>query len=100
MRRASLENLLPEKREFNEEEFAKEVQAIYKHCEGWKKSSGGSIDDEYINKSFDRAMRFLGVSYDIKDGEVRILDTERLRKGLKDYELRGGVISIPVRVSK
>jgi hypothetical protein len=89
VRNASLEDLFPEKREFNEEEFAKEVQAIYKHCEGWKKSNGGSIDDKYINRSFDRAMRFLGVSYNIQDDEIKILNTERLKKGLKDYELRG-----------
>jgi len=89
VRNASVESLLPEKREFDEEEFAKEVQAIYKHCEVWKKSNGGSIDDEDIDRSFDRAMRFLGVKYDIKGDRLSILDTERLRKGLRDYELKG-----------
>ena len=44
---------------------------------------------KYIERSFDRAMRFLGVKYDIKGDTLSILDTERLRKGLKDYELRG-----------
>jgi hypothetical protein len=88
VRNAPLEDLLPEKRDFDEEEFTKEVQAIYKHCVGWKKSNGGSVDNEYIDRSFDRAMRFLGVKYEIEDNKIRILDMERLKKGLREYELK------------
>jgi len=88
VREASLGDLLREKRDFDEEEFAREAQAIYEHCARWKKSKGGSINDEYIDKSFDRAMRFLGVKYEIKDDKVKVLDTARLREGLEEYELK------------
>ncbi len=88
VRKASVENLLQEKRDLDEKEFIKEVQAIYEHCARWKKSKGGSADDEFINKSFDRAMRFLGVKYEITNDKVMISNIVRLREELRKYELK------------
>jgi hypothetical protein len=88
VRKTSVEDLLREKRDLDEKEFTNEVQATYEHCARWKKSKGGSADDEYINKSFDRAMRFLGVNYEIVNDKVIISDIARLREGLRKYELK------------
>ena len=85
VRKASLEDLLREKRDFDEGGFATEVQSIYDHYNRWKKSKGGWADDEYLDMSFDRAMRFLGVTYRKEADTVVVTGTTRLREGLEKY---------------
>ncbi len=85
VRKAPVTDLLREKKDFNESDFLKEVQAIYDHYARMKRSNGGWVEDAYLEKSFDRAMRFLGLEYDRKDKGVRILDNSKLRTGLERY---------------
>lgn len=86
VRKSSLEDLLRDKRDLDEQQFITEIQIAYNHCAQWTKSHGGPIDDELIGKSFDRAMRFLGVKYEIADDKVIISNVARLRDGLRKYE--------------
>jgi hypothetical protein len=86
VRKASLETLLKEKRDFDEGGFGTEAQSIYDHYARMKKSNGGWVDDKYVDRSFNRAMRFLGVNYEMDEGKVKITDMTRLRAGLKEYE--------------
>jgi hypothetical protein len=86
VRKAPLDKLLENKHDFSETEFGVQVQSIYNHYARWKKSAGGWVDDTYINQSFDRAMRFLGVKYKLEDGKVVVADSSRLLEGLQNYE--------------
>lgn len=83
VRRASLEELLREKRDFDENRFRQEVQVIYDHYGRWRRSKKGWIEDEYFERSFRRAMDFLGVKYEVVDDRVIITDLSKLKERLK-----------------
>ncbi len=85
IRNADVDTLLREKKDFQVENFASQVQAIYDHYDRWKTSKGGWVDDKYINRSFNRAMRSLGVRYKMKEGRVSITDTSKLSANLAKY---------------
>lgn len=82
VREATLDKLLEDKIDFDEEKFHKQVQSIYDHYSRWRKSEGGWVEDKYVDMSFDRAMRFLGVNYKLEKGKVVIKDMSRLVEGL------------------
>lgn len=88
VRNASLEDLLRDRRDFNDQEFADEAQAVYDFHGRMKKSKGGWVDDSDVDKSFQRAMGFLGVKYRIEGDRVIITDMNKLRAGLEDYKNR------------
>ncbi len=86
VRKTSLEKILREKKDFSDEDFGKEVQSIYSFYDRMKKSKSGWIEDVYVDKSFDRAMRFLGVTYTTRNGEVVIGDMAKMKRGLENYQ--------------
>lgn len=89
VRSAPLDSLLDVKRDFDVAEFSSEVQAIYNHYSAWAKSKGGWVPDDVIEKSFSRAMRFLGVKYTIdSSGTVKLTDTTKLTNGLNMYNIQ------------
>ncbi len=83
IRRAPLEDLLREKRDFEDDEFGKEVQSIYEHYARWKKSSGGWMEDDYLERSFTRAMGWLGVEFQRENNTVIATDLSKLKAGLE-----------------
>lgn len=89
VRNASLEELLADKKDFNLDEFRGQAQAIYDFYSKLKKSQGQWAEDEMVDKSFDRAMRFLGVKYQIENDKVEILDASGLLKGLEKFNKKG-----------
>lgn len=95
VRRAPLEELLEKKQDFNPDEFKNEVQAIYDHYARWRKSAGGWIEDQYFNKSFDRAMGFMGITYHLDNGKVILDDLTKLQEGLQKFQERQQAESIP-----
>jgi hypothetical protein len=86
VRNAPLEDILREKRDMRDEDFREEVQAIYDHYFRWKKSKGGWVEDEFLERSFDRAMRFLGVKYNVENDRIIITDMSKLKNGLEKYQ--------------
>ncbi|OGL71159.1 hypothetical protein A3C17_01470 [Candidatus Uhrbacteria bacterium RIFCSPHIGHO2_02_FULL_53_13] len=64
----------------------KELESIYHHYHSKIVSNGGWIPDIYFVKSFDRAMRFLGAKYEVRDGKFVMTDVTRLRKALDKYK--------------
>lgn len=85
VRKTSLDELLKEKRDLTETELQREVQALYDFYFKMTKAKGGWLPTEYFTKSFERAMRFLGVEYEMKGERVMIKSTDKLRKGLEKY---------------
>ena len=83
VRNKSLEELLKDKKDFDEETFKKEVQAIYNYYAKMKKSRNGWVDDEYIDNTFKRAMGFLGVSYEKTGDQIKVKDISKMINGLE-----------------
>ncbi|MDD5489619.1 MAG: hypothetical protein PHP25_02990 [Candidatus Moranbacteria bacterium] len=83
VRNSPISELLKEKRDFNLEEFRLEVQAIHDYYFQWCKSKGGWVEDSFLEKSFDRAMRFLGVKYRKEGEKVIVSDASELVKKLE-----------------
>ncbi len=87
VRNTPLESLLDVRRDFQIEEFSKEVQAIYDHYSRWEASKGGWAPDDAVENSFARAMGFLGLKFSIdRFGEVHIVDASKLASGLEEYK--------------
>lgn len=86
IRNASVAELLKEQRDFDLGELRNEIQAICDYYFQWRKSKGGWVEDIFVEKSFDRAMRSLGVEYKVTNDKVNIIDAERLIKGLNRYK--------------
>lgn len=85
VRKASLEDVYAMKRDTTIEDVQKEVQATYDFYARWRQSKGGWISDEVFEKVFDRAMRFLGVRYEVREDQVVLTDTKKLKEGLDKY---------------
>ncbi len=85
VRKAPLEELLKEKRDFKPEEFAHEVQAIYDHYIRMLKSKGGWVPDDLFQKSFSRAMGMLGVKFKLENDQISVSDMSKLTDGLESY---------------
>jgi hypothetical protein len=85
VRNAPLEKLLENKIDFDKQAFVKEVQAIYNHYSKMTISKGGFMEDQYLEKSFTRAMRFMGIKFHFENDLVSIQDMSALEKSLEDY---------------
>ncbi|HBD04837.1 TPA: hypothetical protein DCZ32_00050 [Candidatus Uhrbacteria bacterium] len=86
VRKASIEDLLKNKRDFTKDEFQKEATAIYDFYGRWRASKGGWIPDKEFHSSFARAMSMLGVKYEITDDKPVVTDTSKLEQGLGKFE--------------
>lgn len=86
VRKAPLETLLKERRDFKLEEFGAEVQMTYDYYDAKRRSKGGWMDDVFVDKAFAKAMGFLGVRYTISEGRVTITDASGLTEGLEEYK--------------
>ncbi|MFC1640797.1 glycosyltransferase, partial [Patescibacteria group bacterium] len=88
VRKAPLQDLLSENRDFSEDEFKKEIQAIYDYYSQWRSSKGGHVEDSYIFASFARAMDFLGVTYRTEGETIIVENMDKLKERLAEYAER------------
>ncbi|KKW23875.1 MAG: hypothetical protein UY70_C0021G0019 [Candidatus Kaiserbacteria bacterium GW2011_GWB1_52_6] len=86
VRDLSVQERLRNGEDFSLDEFVHEVQAIYDTEVAKLQSRGQWLPDKDFNKSFDRAMRFLGVKYRIENDRVIIDDVSKLVAGLEKYK--------------
>lgn len=85
---SEFEQLLAGKRDFNPDEFKAQVQAIYDYYARWKRSNGGWVEDAPIETSFKKAMDFLGVQYQINNGQISINNLSKLTELLNNFARR------------
>jgi hypothetical protein len=87
IRKASMDELLNVDRDFSEDEFKKQVQALYDFYARFKRSKpGGWADDADVDKSFDRAMRSLGVEYIKRGDSIEIVNIGKMLAGIEHYK--------------
>lgn len=85
VRNAPLDKLLENKIDFDEPSFIKEVQAIYDHYSRMTISRGGFMEDQFLERAFARAMRFMNLEFEINNNNISIKNIETLKKSLEDY---------------
>lgn len=88
IRNAPLDDLLSEKRDLKSEDFILEIQAIYQYYAKMSESKGGWVPDNVVKKVFDRAMKFLGLQYEIDEKEnITVQNIDNLRRSLESEKI-------------
>lgn len=86
VRDMSIDELMQEGQDFSVEEFQREVQATYLHFLKRAQTKGGWLSMEDFQKSFARAMSFLGVAYHLEGDAIVLDDISKLTKGLTEFQ--------------